>query len=249
MDEDSLVVTYRKDRGEPRAPYRKGDTWEDRGDCVDCNQCVVVCPTGIDIRDGQQFECITCALCVDACNGVMAKVGRPSGLIGYASLAGENSRRRGEASGIRLFRMRTFIYLMAIGLTSGVMLVALLNRSNLDTSILHDRNPLYVPLSNGHVRNGYTFKILNKSPLQRTFMLSIDGLAGARLKVVGSEDIGESATPYFTVKPDSLHSFRLFVSAPSEILKGSATDIRFVLKDLNSHNSAKNDTIFRGPNK
>ncbi|NQW02188.1 MAG: cytochrome c oxidase accessory protein CcoG, partial [Rhodospirillales bacterium] len=249
MDEDSLVVTYRTDRGEPRGPYKKGASWEDRGDCVDCNQCVAVCPTGIDIRDGQQFECITCALCIDACNDVMAKVGRPSGLIAYASLAGENRRRVGEPVGIRLFRARTFIYLLVLALVGGIMLVSLLNRSNLDINVLRDRNPLFVPLSDGQIRNGYTFKILNKSSDQRTFMLSIKGLAGARLKVVGSEDMGFSATPYFTVKPDRLHSFRLFVSAPAEVLKGESTDIRFVLNDLNSTISASSDTVFRGPEK
>ncbi len=249
MDEDSLVVTYRADRGEPRGAYKKGASWEDRGDCVDCNQCVAVCPTGIDIRDGQQFECITCALCIDACNDVMAKVGRPSGLIGYASIAGEKRRRRGEDTGVRLFRLRTFIYLIAIGIVGSVMLYALVNRSDLDLSVLHDRNPLFVPLSDGRVRNGYTFKILNKAPMQRTFMLSIEGLAGAHLKVVGSEDVAESTTPYFTVKPDRVHSFRLLVTAPSEVLADDSTDIRFVLRPLNSNTSAINDTIFRGPRK
>lgn len=249
MDEDSLVVTYKTDRGEPRGLQKKGQSWEDRGDCVDCNQCVAVCPTGIDIRDGQQFECITCALCIDACDGVMAKVGRPSGLIAYASLAGENRRRRGEHEGIKLFRMRTFVYLLVMAAVGSVMLFSLLNRSDLDISVLRDRNPLFVPLKDGRIRNGYTFKILNKSPKQRTFMLSIVGLAGARLKVVGSEDIGESATPYFTVKPDRLHSFRLFVSAPGEVISSEATDIRFVLNDLNSSIKASNDTVFRGPEK
>ncbi len=247
MDEDSLVVTYRTDRGEPRGAYKKGSSWEDRGDCVDCNQCVAVCPTGIDIRDGQQLECITCALCIDACNGVMAKVGRPSGLIAYASLSSENNRRSGEAGGIKLFRLRTFMYVLAIFIVGGSMLYALLNRSDLDISVLRDRNPLFVALSDGRIRNAYTLKILNKSLEQRTFVLSIEGLAGARLKVVGSDNFGESATPYFTVKPDRLRSLRLLVSAPKEILADESTDIRFLLKVLNSSISATNDTVFRGP--
>ena len=129
------------------------------------------------------------------------------------------------------------------------MLFALLTRSDLDISVLRDRNPLYVPLSDGHIRNAYTFKILNKSIDQRTFVLSIEGLAGARLKVVGSEDLGDSATPYFTVKADSLHSLRLLLSAPAEILASEATDIRFVLRELNSNKGAIYDTVFRGPKK
>jgi cytochrome c oxidase accessory protein FixG len=85
IDKHSLQVTYRYDRGEPRGAHRKGDPWEGRGDCIDCKQCVVVCPMGIDIREGSQFECINCALCIDACDEIMTRVERPTGLIGYDS--------------------------------------------------------------------------------------------------------------------------------------------------------------------
>jgi len=249
MDEESAIVTYRGDRGEPRGPYRKGDTWENRGDCVNCNQCVVVCPTGIDIRDGQQLECITCALCIDACDNVMAKVGRPSGLIAYASLGGELRRSLGDASGIRLFRVRTLMYLLAWAAVGGIMLYSLINRADLEINVLRDRNPLFTELSDGRIRNGYTFKILNKSPEQRTLILSIQGLPGARLKVVGSEDVGESVTPYFTVKPDRVHSFRLLLSAPREVLPDESTDVRFILNEINATSNAYYDSIFRGPKK
>ena len=93
MDEESLLVTYRRLRGEPRGSHKKGQSWEDRGDCVDCNACVAVCPMGIDIRDGHQLECITCALCIDACDGVMGKIDRPKGLIGYESFANEHKEQ------------------------------------------------------------------------------------------------------------------------------------------------------------
>lgn len=249
MDEESAIVTYRTARGEPRGPYRKGETWDQRGDCVDCNQCVAVCPTGIDIRDGQQLECITCALCIDACDGVMAKIGRPEGLIAYASLGGEQRRAGGEASGIRLFRLRTLIYLSGWALIGLIMLYSLINRSDLDINVLRDRNPLFTELSDGRIRNGFTFKILNKAPEQRTLMLSVQGLPGARLKVVGSEDVGESVTPYFTVKPDRVHSFRLFLSAPRDALPGESTDVRFVLDEINTSSNAHYDSIFRGPEK
>jgi len=249
MDEESAIVTYRIDRGEPRAAYRKGETWEDRGDCVDCNQCVAACPTGIDIRDGQQLECITCALCIDACDSVMAKIGRPQGLIGYASLAGEQRRSQGEISSIRMFRSRTVIYLALWSLVGAIMLWTLVNRADLDINVLRDRNPLFTVLSDGRIRNGFTFKILNKSPEQRTLFLSIEGLAGARLKVVGSEDLGESATPYFTVKPDRLHSVRLLVSAPKEVLPGETLDVRFVLTEINTNIKATYDSLFKGPKK
>ena len=97
LDAHSLQVTYRADRGETRGPHKKGATWEDRGDCIDCNQCVVVCPTGIDIRNGPQLECINCGLCIDACDEVMVKIGRPTGLIAYDTDAAVAHARRGQA--------------------------------------------------------------------------------------------------------------------------------------------------------
>ena len=247
MDEHSATVTYRFSRGEPRGAYKKGTSWESRGDCVDCNQCVAACPMGIDIRDGQQLECITCALCIDACDSVMAKVGRPEGLIAYSSVASETRRLEGEVSGIRMFRFRTIAYLALWSLVGVIMLVALLGRSDLDINVLRDRNPLFIALADGSIRNGYTFKILNKARAKRTFILSIEGLPGARLKVVGAENNGEAATPYFTANPDRLHSFKLYVSAPKKILQSEALDIRFVLSELNTNIRAHYDSVFRGP--
>ena len=86
-DRHTLLIGYRPERGEPRGSHKKGETWLDRGDCVDCQACVAVCPTGIDIRDGSQLECIQCALCIDACNDIMQKVGRPTNLIAYDTVA------------------------------------------------------------------------------------------------------------------------------------------------------------------
>ena len=249
MDEESAVVTYRNDRGEPRGAHKKGESWENRGDCVDCNQCVAACPTGIDIRNGQQLECITCALCIDACDDVMAKVGRPSGLIAYASVAGEERRRKGESGGVRMARLRTLIYFGLWAAVGMIMLAALLTRSNLDINVLHDRNPMFVPLSDGRIQNGYTFKILNKASESRLLVLSVEGLPGAHLKVVGAAAGGETATPYFTVEPDRLQSYRLFVSAPKEVLMDEATDIRFVLTDWRTRARAQYDSVFRAPAK
>jgi polyferredoxin len=141
------------------------------------------------------------------------------------------------------------MYLLAWVGVGLVMLVSLINRSDLEINVLRDRNPLYTELSDGRIRNGYTFKILNMAGEQRTLILSVQGLPGARLKVVGSEDVGESVTPYFTVKPDRVHSFRLLVSAPAEALPGEATDVRFLLDDVNATASAYYDSIFRGPKK
>lgn len=247
MDEESLTVTYRVDRGEPRGAYRKNDNWDERGDCIDCNNCVVVCPMGIDIRDGQQLECITCALCIDACNNVMEKIGRPRGLIAYDSIANDQRRRAGQSGHIRWIRLRTLLYLAAcigIGL---LMLFVLLTREDLDINVLHDRNPLFTRLSDGAIRNGYTFKVLNKSREQRTLGIYVTGLPGAQLRIVGSEDVGDSAIPYVTVKPDRLQSFRLLVTAPSSQNRGAAADLQFTLKEVNTGQTVSYDATFRGP--
>jgi cytochrome c oxidase accessory protein FixG len=120
FDEDTFVVTYRNDRGEPRGKHKRGTSWAGRGHCVACNQCVAVCPTGIDIRDGQQLECINCNLCIDACNGVMDKVGLARGLIALDTLANVNRRLAGLPGGTQLVRPRTIIYALILVVVAGV---------------------------------------------------------------------------------------------------------------------------------
>jgi len=111
LDEQSVIVTYQKWRGEQRGKHKAGDSWDGRGDCVDCRLCVNVCPTGIDIRDGQQLECIGCGLCIDACNETMAKVDRPVDLIRWDTLAHQEERERGgTTSPWRPIRARTLLY-------------------------------------------------------------------------------------------------------------------------------------------
>ena len=246
MDEESLVVTYREGRGEPRGAHKKGASWEGRGDCVDCNACVSVCPMGIDIRDGQQLECITCALCIDACDDVMTKVGRPKGLIGYASLANETRVARGEPSRLRVIRPRTLIYFGLWALVGVIMLYALLTRPSLDINVLRDRNPLFVRLADGDIRNGYTFKILNKSHETRSFSLTVKGVDGLKIRVIGQNEDGV-AEPVFTLRPDKLESYRVLLTAPRRSLKAASNDIEFVTEDVATHEIAKYDSVFVGP--
>ncbi|NQU62258.1 MAG: cytochrome c oxidase accessory protein CcoG [Rhodospirillales bacterium] len=246
MDEESLTVTYHGDRGEPRAPYRKGETWEGRGDCIDCNACVVCCPMGIDIRDGQQLECITCALCIDACDDVMGRIGRPRGLIDYDSLANAERRATGDGGAIRFIRVRTILYAGIWALAGVVMLAAIFNRSETDINVLRDRNPLFTLLKDGSIRNGFTFKVLNKIRRQRTFSISAKGLDGLSLGIVGSENVAET-TPYVTVKPDRVQSFRLLATSPRGSLTSDSHDIEFILTDINTGGTATYDSVFRGP--
>jgi cytochrome c oxidase accessory protein FixG len=242
LDEESLVVTYHAARGEPRGSHKQGEEWQ--GHCVDCNQCVSVCPTGIDIRDGQQLECITCALCIDACNSIMDKVGLPRGLISYDTLANMDRRARGEKPRFRLLRPRVMLYGTVIAVVGSIMLFSIINRSTLDITVQHDRNPVFVQLADGGLRNGYTLKVLNKIHRTRRFDLKVEGLPGARLKVVGQAN---GAGSQLSTPPDKLRSFRVLVSVPPGTLKNKSRPIKFIVTDTQGADTATNDSVFRGP--
>jgi cytochrome c oxidase accessory protein FixG len=244
VDEDTLTVSYRAYRGEPRAPHKIGAGWQGRGDCIDCNQCVVVCPMGIDIRDGEQLECIACALCIDACDEVMDKVDRPRGLIGYDTAANMVLRAQGERPPFRIVRARTVVYAVILGIVTAIMLYALLTRETVAVSALSDRNPLFVTLSDGGIRNGYTVKVLNKVWRARAFVLAVEGLAGVTVDVVGAEGEGEPVLP---VPADKLRSFRVLVSVPGEAVTAATMPVRFVVTDPESGDTAAVDSRFRGP--
>jgi cytochrome c oxidase accessory protein FixG len=245
LDEDTLVVTYEGWRGEPRGKHRKGPQADRLGDCVDCGQCFHVCPTGVDIRDGNQLECIGCALCIDACNEVMAKVGLPRDLITYDTTRNQAQRAAGRPTGYRLLRPRTVIYAGLLAAAGLVMIAALAMRSTLDINVLRDRSPLFVTLSDGSIRNGYTFKILNKSRVERDFELGFDGPAGAELAVVGIERSQGPAR--FHARRDTVETYRLYVKAPRQALPEATVPVRFLLRDLSDGESAAYDSVFVGP--
>jgi cytochrome c oxidase accessory protein FixG len=273
LDEDSLVVTYNDWRGEPRSHgIKKAATAGlDVGDCIDCNACVVVCPTGIDIRNGQQLECITCALCIDACDGVMEKIGRPKGLISYSTLrdyrhnmalasaaSGTINTTRvrkaegGFAEGVRHFdwriflRLRTLIYFgvwSALGLG---LVVALLARDRLEVNVQHDRNPVAIRLSDGSVRNGYTLKLLNMVPEPRVITLTLNGLPNADMTIAELPSVrGRSAD--VAVEPDRLRSLHVFVTLPPKSLKSGETTFRFIASDRQSFETDSYDASFEMP--
>ena len=212
IDRHSLQVTYRADRGEPRAPHKKTETWEGRGDCIDCNACVVACPMGIDIRDGAQFECINCGLCIDACDEIMAKVGRPHGLIAYDTDAAVAARSCGQKATYKPVRGRTIYYAVALTLVASLMGWGLAHRSPLDVHALRDRNPMFVRLHDGAVRNGYTLKIANRSFYDKVYEVRFSGVPGAVLKTPGepaSRDVLTVAVP-----ANEVRAARVFVIAP-----------------------------------
>ncbi len=246
FDRDSLLISYRDWRGEPRGPHKAGQGWEGRGDCIDCGQCIAVCPTGVDIRKGPQLECIQCALCIDACDEIMDRVARPRGLIAYDTVRNLEAAGR-DTVPIRLLRPRVVLYASAMVIVSAVMLTALLLRPDLEVSILRDRNPLYVKLSDGGLRNGYTIKLLNKLYQPHSFRLALAGLPGATLSIVGLE---RQADPVVTVPPDELQSLRVYVTLDKQGVTASpheATDFTLVVTDVATSNQAKHTVTFRGP--
>ena len=227
MDEQSLGVTYKVWRGEPRTKGMKrthdlvelaADPAARVGDCIDCNACVAVCPTGIDIREGPQIGCITCGLCIDACDDIMAKVGRPPRLIGYTSDADERIATAGGTPKPplkRVLRPRTLIYFCvwsAIGLG---MLFALGNRTRLDLSVEQSRNPQWVRLSDGTIRNSYLVKIRNMESRPRDVAIAITQLAGATLWDERGERQPGTQSIRLRVDADQVRAVQLFVAAPA----------------------------------
>ncbi len=244
IDTESLAVTYRVDRGEPRGPHKRGASWEGRGDCIDCNQCVAACPMGIDIRDGLQLECIQCALCIDACDDIMDKVDRPRGLIAYDTDQNIERRLAGDPARFRLIRLRTTLYAILLVAVGSIMLYGLATRDFLDVNILRDRTPQYVLNSDGSVRNGFTLKILNMQPDARRYRVTVDGVGGAVFTVVG---YGERFTdlPEIEAPADKTSSVRIYITIPPDALPDEKiTPIVFRVEDVDAGTVETAETVF-----
>jgi cytochrome c oxidase accessory protein FixG len=239
LDDHSLQVTYRYDRGESRGPHKKGASWDGRGDCIDCNACVVACPMGIDIRDGSQLECINCGLCIDACDEIMVKVGRPKGLIAYDSDDGVLARVQKRTPRYPFLRTRTLYYAGALTLVSGLMLWGLLHRTTLDVHALRDRNPTFVRMHDGSIRNGYTLKIANRTFAPMPVTVTFEGVAGARLTSPGEPPTDALRA---TVKPNEILSLRAFVTAPQDSLTKTSLPAEFEVRT--GRMSAEARTVF-----
>jgi cytochrome c oxidase accessory protein FixG len=246
-DEDAFNVTYRLDRGEPRMSAKKAAATlakgEPAGDCVDCYQCVAVCPTGIDIRDGPNLGCIQCGLCIDACDTVMAELHRPTRLIAYDTDENIHRRREGLSATARVIRPRTLLYSAVIVAVGAIMLWALATRVPTSVNVIHDRNPEYVLLADGGVRNAYTLRIINKHADTRRFAVSVEGLAAAALEVIGAA--AEADRLVVDVGPDQTREVRAVVST-ADAVTGSVP-ISFALRDLADDSLVRGFDNFRGP--
>jgi len=242
MDPETLTVAYRDWRGEPRGKKRV----EGAGDCIDCMACVNVCPMGIDIRDGQQMECITCALCIDACDDMMTKIGKPTGLIDYLALSDEPAERAGEPPRPiwhHVFRKRTIMY-TAIWSLMGVLLVyGLFVRTDLELTVAAVRNPVNVVLSDGSVRNTYDVRLRNKTGEARQVRLSLTSPELLRIELEGSNGRLDIELP-----PDTTLLQRVYLIARPQDAAATTqrTDLRLWVEDINSTTRASRETTFTG---
>ncbi len=221
FDRDTLIVTYDEKRGEPRGPRKRNVDHKAKGlgDCVDCTMCVQVCPTGIDIRKGLQYECITCAACIDACDDVMAKVGYPKGLIRYDTQNGVDGQAK------HVLRPRTLVYASLLGLLIVGFGVALVQRDIVGVDVMRDRNALFRERPDGLIENVYNVKILNKDSAAHAFRISATGLPGLQIDY-GNEDV--------SVAPGDVHSVAVQVRVPRSALRGGA-DIQFRIVTQDEH--------------
>ena len=245
MDEDTLVVGYREWRGEPRKHSDAVKAGEPQGDCIDCMACVNVCPVGIDIRDGQQLECITCALCIDACDDIMAKVGKPRGLIDYMALSDEGRERNGQPPQSvwrHIFRPRTILYTSLWSLVGLGLLFALFIRSDIELTVAPIRNPTFVTLSDGSIRNTYDIRMRNKNVDARQFRLTVKGHPTFRIQLEGTP-YGSVEVPANTSQLQRVYVISPPDSAPSQ---DEATPLRFWVEDLSNGDRAHRDSTFNG---
>ncbi len=249
MDPGTLTVGYRDWRGEPRGKHRKAEGADALGDCIDCMACVNVCPMGIDIRDGQQLACITCALCIDACDDVMGKIGKERGLIDYLSLEDVPPSNEAVAAGwtpksvwSHILRFRTFIYFLLWGAIGVGLLVALFMRSEIELTVAPVRNPTFVTLSDGTIRNAYDVRVRNKHGEPRTFALTLSSDLPLGLSIEGDDDT------VFEIATDTQLLLRVYVNAEpgSEAVGQARSALRIWVADALSGERASVDTTFNG---
>jgi cytochrome c oxidase accessory protein FixG len=237
-DSQTILPTYDFNRGEPRGKmHRKAAEGSmAQGDCIDCYQCVQVCPTGVDIRDGQQLGCITCGLCLDACDSIMDKVGKPHGLIRYASL----DELEGKPAKKMYQHPRTLVYIGIILIAFGVIVYGLTHLGSMTLKVIPERQPLFVSLSDGSIQNKYTFKVLNKT--DKDLFVTVTAEGGVKDQVIlGAE------------KPLLTHhgrgtSFTIFVKAAGGNIKREVTPIEFRVQSIEDPLiAAEYKTRFNGP--
>ena len=234
FDKDTLIISYDEARGEPRGSRKRSDDHREKGlgDCIDCTLCVQVCPTGIDIREGLQYECIACAACIDACDSVMDKMDYPRGLVRYTT---ENAL---QGKGTRILRPRMIVYaVILIAMISGLV-TSMVTRTPVILDVIRDRNTLYREIPGDIIENIYTLKVINQSNQERSFALGVSGVEGISLDGAGDS---------IAVEGGGVLSLPVRVRAHRDNAYG-IMNIEFTIKALDDESVAvTEDSRFLGP--
>lgn len=218
FDKDTLTVSYDSGRGESRG--RRGRKQDPKalglGDCIDCNLCVQVCPTGIDIRNGLQYECINCAACVDACDGVMDNMNYERGLIRYTT------EHELQGKKVHFVRSKLIGYAAVLTVMTTLLILDIVNRVPVSMDVIRDRTELAKENYNGEIENVYTLKILNKSQTDNTYRVSVKGIENT--KWIGEQEI--------TIKAATAYTLPISIAVDPYELKDYMTDITFVIEQI-----------------
>ena len=223
FDPDTLVITYDAERGEPRGSRKKGQDYKAKGlgDCVDCGICVQVCPTGIDIRNGLQYECIGCAACIDACDEVMGKMGYPEGLVRYSTENAINQHWGWREILIHVARPRILLYSAILGAIILAFLWGIATKPNLRVDVIRDRATLAREVEGGMVENIYRLHVMNVTENPQSYIVSVEGIPGIQLMMDNAViELGPAATRDVTVQ----------VRVPADAASKGSHTIHFIVR-------------------
>ncbi|MCS6968832.1 MAG: cytochrome c oxidase accessory protein CcoG [Cytophagales bacterium] len=237
LDKNSIVITYDEVRGEPRGKLRKGEK-RHLGDCIDCMQCVYVCPTGIDIRNGTQLECINCTACIDACDHIMDKIGKPRGLIRYASRNEIEQGRYPDAEKPKKVTPRMVAYTVVLLILLGIIGGLLFTRGMIGVRIMRAQGSLYQVSESGRISNLYNIKIINKTLHYLPLSLKVIEPANASIRIVGDS---------LAVAAEGLADGAFFVELDKQPLKGVKTPIKVGVYNREGKLLATAEATFTGP--
>ncbi len=239
FDKDTLIVTYDEKRGEPRgARSRKADLSQlNLGACVDCTLCVQVCPTGIDIRKGLQYECIGCAACIDVCDTVMDKMGYPRGLVKYTTQNALTLQYTGVQMLKRTFRPRVLVYTGILAVIVIAMLASLEMRIPFKVNVVRDRGVMARLVTGGQIENVYRLQLMNATETAQTYRIDAGGLKGLTI----------ASETNFSVEPTASRWVVLRLRAPAEGMSGGSHPVQFVIESTTSGRKLVEKSTFFAP--
>ncbi|MEM1173403.1 MAG: cytochrome c oxidase accessory protein CcoG [Pseudomonadota bacterium] len=234
FDKDTLIISYDEQRGEPRGSRsRKADRGtRGLGDCIDCQLCVQVCPTGIDIRDGLQYDCIACAACIDACDSIMDKMNYPQGLVRYTTYNAVHGKQT------HILRPRMLVYATLLTILIAGLVASMVTRTPIILDVLRDRNSLFREVGADMIENTYTLKVINQRNEERVYRIDVTGIDGL---------VADRLADPVVVEGGSVLSLPVTLRAPRSEARG-VSDIEFRITDLNEiSDSLVEDSRFVGP--